>query len=965
MTRLRATIVALVALACLAIAPSAEAAFGVEPGSLHVEALNRDGTPDLLAGSHPYAFFVGFNTNHTAENFAEGSAKDVIALLPAGLIGNPTAVPRCPRSAFDSELANCPPETQIGVLGASFNGENETPIAAQTSGIYNLVPPPGVAASIGYGGSTFNAIENATLVRGGAGGYRIAVTTEHVTLAHLSAVEETVWGEPADPAHDAERECINPNGIHSTPCASIAPREPYLTLPTSCGGPLQSTVELDSTEEPGVFVGESEVSRNGAGEPEALGSCAAVPFFPGIAASPTTVLAENPSGLAFDLSLPNFGLEEAGGIAEAGPRKVEVTLPEGMTVNPSEAEGTGVCTEAQIELEGEASPTCPEAAKIGSVEVHTPLLEEPLEGSLYLEQPYQNKFGSLVALYMTFKDPERGVLVKLAGKVTPDPQTGQLTTTFEGLPQVPFSDFKLHFREGPRAPLVSPPACGTYTTEARLTPWSAQEPPAPGEVIAKTAVFKIEHGAEGGACPAAGNPPFHPGLLAGTTNNAAGTYSPFYLRLTRTDSEQEITHFSIKLPPGVTGKLAGVPYCPQSGIELAESRKEKPTGGQEELEHPSCPAASEIGHTLVGAGVGGALTYVLGKVYLAGPYHGSNLSIVSITAAEAGPFDLGTVVVRDGLKVDPESAEVSVDGQGSDPIPHIIAGIPVHLRDIRVYVDRPSFVLNPTSCARTSTASTVLGSGTDFASEADDRPVTVTSPFQAASCASLAFKPKLALSLKGPTKRAGLPSLKAVVAARPGDANIGRAVVTLPPSEFLEQGHIGTTCTRVQFNAGGGNGEQCPERSIYGHAVATTPLLSEPLEGPVFLRSNGGERQLPDLVAALHSADIDIDLVGYISSVHQKGSDVSRIRTTFAAIPDAPVSKFTLEMFGGKKGLLVNSTNLCKGTHRASSELTGQNGKRYDTEPAVGAQCGKKGKKGKKAKGGPRTLLVPFARGGW
>mgnify|MGYP001550310339 CR=1 FL=1 len=247
-----------------------------------------------------------------------------------------------------------------------------------------------------------------------------------------------------------------------------------------------------------------------------------------------------------------------------------------------------------------------------------------------------------------------------------------------------------------------------------------------------------------------------------------------------------------------------------------------------------------------------------------------------------------------------------------------------------------------------TTASTVLGSGTNFVSEADDRPVTVTTRFQAADCASLGFRPKIKLSLKGPTKRAGLPKLKAVVTPRPGDANIGKAVVTLPPSEFLEQGHIGTTCTRVQFNAGGGNGEQCPDKSIYGHAVAITPLLSGSLEGPVFLRSNGGERRLPDLVAALHGSDINIDLVGFINSLHRKGSDISQIRNTFAMVPDAPVTRFTLEMFGGKKGLLINSTNLCKGKHKAISELTGQNGVRYDTEPAVQAQCKKKHRKAKK-----------------
>src|SRR6202789_2108828 len=465
----------------------------------------------------------------------------------------------------------------------------------------------------------------------------------------------------------------------------------------------------------------------------------------------------------------------------------------------------------------------------------------------------------------------------------------QIKTTFEELPPLPYASFKLHFREGARAPLVSPAACGTYTTSATLTPFSARSD---AEALTATSSFEIERGADGGACPSGGVPPFHPGLTAGTINNAAGKYSPFNLQLTRTDSEQEFTHFSIKLPPGVTGKLAGIPFCSDQAIAAAKSRERQPHGGQEELEHPSCPAASEVGHTLVGAGVGPALAYVPGKVYLAGPYHGSQLSIAAITAAKAGPFDLGTVVIREALKVNPETAEVFIDATGSDPIPHIVNGIPVHARDIRVYVDKPEFTLNPTNCEPTSTASTVLGSGTDFSSEADDQPVTVTSPFQAADCASLGFKPKLALSLKGGTKRNDNPALKAVVTYPKGAyANIGSAQVTLPHSEFLDQEHIKTICTRVQFKEGTTPGEKCPAASVYGFARATTPLLAEELKGPVYLRSSS--HNLPDLVAALNSGEINIDVDGRIDSV--KGG---RIRTTFEAVPDAPVTKFTLEMQG-------------------------------------------------------------------
>jgi hypothetical protein len=572
------------------------------------------------------------------------------------------------------------------------------------------------------------------------------------------------------------------------------------------------------------------------------------------------------------------------------------------------------------------------------------VLGEPLNGSLFLARPddadtsvpgAENPFDSLLAVYVVARSPERGIIVKVPGRVDADGRTGRITTTFDDLPQQPFSHFELHFREGARAPLVTPSACGTYTTEADFVPWSASDPDNPllSEIRHTTSSFQVTRGVGGGPCPTGGVPPFKPGLSAGTINNAAGRYSPFNIRLSRNDGEQEFTHFSIKLPPGVTGKLAGIPFCSDAAIAAAKLRT-----GTQELANPSCPAASLVGRTLVGAGVGSVLTYVPGKVYLAGPYNGSALSIVAITSAKVGPFDVGTVVIREALKINPETAEVFIDATGSDPIPHIIEGIPVHARDIRAYVDRPDFVLNPTNCKRTSTASTVLGSGLDFASAADDNPLTVTSPFQAADCAALGFKPKLALNLKGGTKRGDNPALRAVLRPRAGDANSARVSVQLPHSEFLDQSHIRTVCTRVQFNADAGNGAQCPAGSVYGHARAFTPLLDQPLEGPVFLRSS--EHPLPDLVLALHGL-IDFNAVGRIDSVD------GGIRNTFDFVPDAPITKVVLTMQGGKKGLLENSTNLCKGKHRAIAKFSGQNGKLHSVNPVLKAKC-PKGKKQKR-----------------
>jgi hypothetical protein len=964
-----AMILAAAVLGVAMFAPSAQAAFGLEDFNLAFE--SNGGAPAIQAGSHPFAITSTVNFHTIPNNLPfleepEGAPRNIDVELPAGLVGNPNAVPQCSNADFsvisyEFKIPNCSNGSVVGVavLRTLDNSEH---ISYVSTPVYDLVSPPGAVQKLGF--TPFGDPVTALFFVNESQPHNVIVKfTNTSQVLQIYKVKLILWGNPANPAHDRERgSCVFPSFVETEEVATFSSQgvkpgetcpsggfeKPFITLPRSCGTLTASYVAEAWQPFP--------VDKGSVSVPTTTG-CERLGFAPTIVAAPTSKAAESPSGLDFALNLQNEGLTSSGGISNSDVEKAVVTLPEGFSINPSQAEGLNVCSEADLSGEtafSEAGAGCPDESKIGTVEVETPLLEEAVKGALYVATPYENPTHTLIALYMVLQNRQLGISIKLPLKVETNSSTGQITAVGEDLPQLPFEHFKLHFREGTRSPLATPPTCGTYNAQATLYPSSGGAP------VNTASAFQIISGPSSGPCPSGGTPPFHPGLEAGTNNNAAGAYSPFYVHLTRTDSEQEITHFSIKLPPGVTGKLAGIPFCPEAGIGAARSHERQPHGGQEELEHPSCPAASEVGHTLVGAGVGPSLTYVPGKVYLAGPYNGSNLSIVAITVAKAGPFDLGTVVIREALKVNPETAEVSVDAGTSDPIPHIIDGIPVHLRDIRVYVDRPGFVLNPTSCEPTSTASTVLGSGTNFASEADDQPVTVTSPFQAADCASLGFKPQLNLKLLGKTKRAGLPKLVATVTYPKGAgySNIAKTVVNLPDSEFLEQGHIGTVCTRVQFNAGGGNGEQCPAKSVYGHAKAITPLLEEPLAGPVYLRSNGGERQLPDLVAALHSKDIDINLVGFIDSVHKKGTEKSAIRTRFLSVPDAPVSKFTLEMSGGKKGLLINSTNLCKGTHRAKAQFAGQNGKLFETNPEVQAQCGKKGakdkgvKKGGKKKGG-------------
>jgi len=902
------------------------------------------GEPATQAGSHPFQFTTTLQLNagrvqRTALVGAENArplAVEQPALprnlsfpLPAGLVGNARAVPQCEMKTFlrmVQSINECPAATALGVSSVTIVESQTLGLLRLAVPVFNLPPGSGEPARFGFMAGGVPVVIGTAVDP--EDDYQITATVRNASqVVQFLSATTTLWGTPGDPRHDNARgwNCVYREPLPG-PCQrpESLSETAFLRMPVQCSSPLDFRMELEPWN---VSLG-TEIARASFTVPP-LGGCNQVPFNPTVQAAPTSKLAESSSGLNFQLDMPNANLSNKDGIAEGQAKKVEVTLPDGMTINPSQAEGLGACGPAQYAQErSDSAPGagCPESSKIGSVDITTPLLDEEAHGSVYVAAPYDNPFDSLLALYMVAKIPERGILVKQAGEVRLDPNTGQITTTFDDLPQIPFETFKLSFFSGDRAPLVMPSQWRRYGIVTSFTPWHAADPenPLASEVITKTTPFSVDQG-----CPS-GTPPFAPGFVAGTDNNFAGSYSPFTARLTRNDGEQEFSRFSMKLPKGVIGKLAGIPFCPEAAISAARARTGA-SGGQEEIDAPSCPDASQIGRTLVGAGVGPALSYVPGRIYLAGSYQGSKLSIVAITAAKVGPFDLGTVVIRQALKVDPETAEVSTDGASSDPIPHILQGIVTHARDIRIYVDRKNFVLNPTSCARMAAGATVVGSGLDFGAAGDDSSVDVSSPFQAADCASLGFKPKLTLTLKGGTKRSDTPRLRAVLKARKGDANIGRAQVTLPRSEFLEQAHIRTVCTRVQFRAGAGNGAQCPKGSIYGRAKAISPLLDEPLKGPVFLRSSDNE--LPDLVAALRSSKVDINLVGRIDSLN------GRIRNTFESVPDAPVTKFVLEMQGGKKGLIVNSTNICLGKHRAIADFKGQNGRHSLLRPLVKTSC--------------------------
>jgi len=544
------------------------------------------------------------------------------------------------------------------------------------------------------------------------------------------------------------------------------------------------------------------------------------------------------------------------------------------------------------------------------VRIETPLLHEDLTGSVYLAQQGQNPFGSLLAMYMVAEGS--GVVIKQAGEISSDPATGQLTTRVVDTPQLPFSNLHLELYGGPRAALRTPAACGAYATEAGLTPWSGNG------AVERQSSFQVSRGCGGG---------FDPKLSAGTENPLAGTHSPFNLQVTRGDGSQELAGLQVQVPQGLLGTLRGIAYCPDSA--LAAISAELGTGvGQEAA--PSCPASSQVGTVTVGAGAGSNPFYThSGRAYLAGPYKGAPLSLAVVTPAVAGPFDLGSVLVRNALQVDPVTAQITAV---SDPLPTILHGVPLDLRDVRIELNRPNFTLNPTSCEPMSIDSSIVSKQGATASP--------SAYFQAAGCDQLAFGPKLGITLKGTQHRGGYPALRAVlqVPQKTANANISRVSVSLPHSEFVAQEHLVDICTRVQFAADGGGGAGCPKRSVYGHAVAYSPLLDQPLRGPVYLRSNGGERELPDLVASL-GGQLHVDLVGYIDS----NKKTEGLRTTFATPPDAAVSKFVLTMLGGEHSLLRNSTNICRGTHRAIVQMNAYNGMLRDFNPALRVKgCGGK-----------------------
>jgi hypothetical protein len=957
--------------------PAANASFGFKAGKegFSVAVKTEDGKPSSAAGTHPGEWSMHLGFNQTG-GFPDGDLRDLRIETPQGMLLNPTfqgsiasELVRCslvdfqrPRvSPYEQSYSgeSCPLYSQVGTIDVhtSFGGG-----ITRRFGLFNLKAAPGLPAQFGASPYGSPIVFDTSLLPDSQGRYTLSLEASEFSQAlDVSGVDINLWGTPWHMSHDGERgNCLNevdPASYHgelsyfkkvknpqtgkeeekfipgtcSPGFLSEYPPKAFLTLPTECSPQLSFTATASSWQQP-TQVSATARNENTLGQPEPINACAALPFTPKPIGLLDTTNASTSSGYAFRLSADPEGLLQPTQPVASAARKVVVHLPQGATVNPSVGAGLIGCTPAQYTAETASNGQgrgCPNGSKIGDFIVQTPLFEdvagrEFFNGAIYLASPRDNPTGSLIAVYLVAKLPQRGVMIKLAGKIDPNPGDGTVTATFEGLPQLPYTDLEMNFRAGQRAFLISPPSCGEAITRTEMTPWSNET-----TVPSTPTSSDITSGVDFGPCPS-GTPPFDVQAVTGGINSNVNSYTPYYVHLTRHDTDQEITSYSLVLPKGITGKLAGVPYCPEADIEASRHN----TGFGEEA-HPSCPAASQVGRTLTGYGVGPALTYAAGRIYLAGPYHGAPLSLVTVNSATVGPFDLGTIVIRSAFQVDPHTAQLRIDSSASDPIPHIIDGIPLHLREVRIYMDRPQFTHNPSSCEPSNLESTLTGSGATFESASDDSKVTVSRHFQLLNCSTLGFKPKLGIRLRGNFHRGGYPQLRATFAARgPEDSNLRRIEVEMPHAEFLAQNHIREVCSRVQFDA-----KRCPSGSVYGSAAAYTPLLSEPLRGNVYLRSSTGK--LPDLVADLYSGAVRIVIEGHIGPTKQGGVDAF-----FDELPDQPLDRFVMTLRGGKHGLLTNSTNICAAPPFASVSSIAQNniGAKFNT--VLRGTC-----KGKKPKG--------------
>jgi hypothetical protein len=912
---------------------------------------NEGGAPDTREGSHPFQLTTAVAFNESSQPATPPAfAKNLKINLPPGLVGNAQGIPQCTEADFSetfSEGGNsnlCPNDSAVGVASVSvavhISGFGLVPLTLAVP-VFNLLPARGEPARFGFEVEKAPVVIDTSVHTGTSYGI-VASVSDISQFAVFLASDVTLWGTPGAAAHRISRgwSCIDGGFFREREellpaCTATgeAKPQPFLRMPTSCTGPLASSAETDSWQEPTTALLHTYTPGDFGHQSTALSGCEGLPFAPQLTlkTNPEPATASTPTGLSVDVRVPQEASQNANGIAESDLKTTTVTLPAGVTLNPAGANGLQACSESQIGFETGSgvngfeelnpitepgsktalftptlgSPFCPNASKIGEVTIHTPLLANPLQGSVYLAAQTENPFGSLVAMYIVAEDPVSGVLVKLPGEVSLNPSTGQITTTFQNTPQLPFEELELKLFGGNGAPLSTPTRCGTYTTNASFTSWSG------GPSVRSSSSFQI-----GGACPA--TLPFNPSFTAGTTATQAGAYSPFTLTFARQDGEQDLNSIEQTLPPGLLAKLAGVPLC-----------------GEAQANEGSCPAASQIGTVTVAAGVGKEPLYVNGTIYLTGPYNNGPFGITVEVPAIAGPFNLDEngrpVVVRGSIRINPTTAQATVV---SNAFPTILQGIPLQIRSVNVTLNRAGFTFNPTNCAAQGVTATI--------SSTEGATAGVSSPFGTVNCATLPFKPSFTATTVGQASKAYGASLTVKIASKGGpgttgeEANIRSFKVDLPKQLPSRLSTLQKACTEAQFNS---NPAGCPKESNVGTATAKTPVLASPLTGPAYLVSHGGEA-FPDLEIVLQSEGVKLVLDG--NTLIKKGITSS----TFKTVPDAPISSFELKLPVGKYSIL--GTNLPQGTHynlcgqtlNMPTAITGQNGAEiHESTPIEVAGC--------------------------
>ncbi|HWP32142.1 MAG TPA: hypothetical protein VNL97_00195 [Solirubrobacterales bacterium] len=861
----------------------------VAPASaqIAVESFSTTST-DSQAGGHP-DLTTSFSL---AGPGSPEAARSITFEAPEGVFGNPNALSRC--TASDFALDQCPLNSQAGLVTiyAKYQGNPEYLLG--TAPLFDIAPQEGETARFSFAVPVLNIpIAIPVSVRTGSDyGLRFKVS-EVSQLTPLSKVQMTFWGMPGAASHDQQRfergspgEPANCPELASAACIETGspvsiPVAPMIDYPTTCNGqPLTTELIVQSYQDP-------EHPTHATDSYPPVTGCEHETFNPVLSASLTTEDTDSASGLNVNFFVPQtLGKTPSPSQAKA----VTVALPAGLTINPDAADGQSACTDAQAGFGSDGPAACPDNSKVGTVTIGTPALDGDLIGSLYIAAP---RPGDQYRLFLVLDG--FGIHAKLVGSFHPDPATGKLTATFEGLPQVPFEEFDIHLFASDRGLLATPTACTLYPVKATFFPWNEALAPQTSQQF-----FSLTSGPLGATCPGQVRP-FEPRLVAGTSNPAAGAFSDFHLKLDRDDGDQFLSNVNFRMPPGFTGSLRGISYCPEGQILGATARS-----GREEQAAPSCPATSFVGTTNVAAGPGSHPFHAVGRMYLAGPLGGAPLSLAAVTPALAGPYDYGVVVVRVALHINLLTAQVSAV---SDPMPQIIGGIPIRMRSIQVNIDRENFTINPTNCSPLSVESQGVGdqgTATNFSSY-----------FHAVNCSTLGFAPRMVVRQLGgrkATKRSRDPSLRFDLYTRPGDANISSVAVTLPRAFGVDQRHLGNICSRAELAA-----SRCAGRQPIGTVETETPLLDEPLKGLAYAVSGFG--LLPHLAFILEGQ------VTIIPEAESSSVAGGKLRTVVPVVPDAPIGHFRLTLYGGSQGYITNTRSLCSSAAKIAVAFKAQNGR--------------------------------------